>query len=439
MCQFRSSAGLCSRRLLSLVRLASAGGATLALLTGGPGRAAAGEGGRVEERAPPEATPEWARACSFRHPLCIHGSPRTPAASTLAALAASDEAWDALTGALDLPEPDGDADGAWHAYLVDEAALESVGDTGSTAVLAARDPVARFDRASSFGLIDGAIPFGCRLDLAAARALSRAALLRLAPATDDGSARAEAQAVAQLVTPCAAGIDDERVFQSEPERTVVDPVASSFDRGASLFFDWLDGNFATRPAALIGGLWALTPTQTPRGAWKWGPGSTGFDVLRVSLKDALSTGSTLDDVLVRFAVHRAVLTPTPRPAWQIPWPFKARRFASPVPVSPTGSSYVVVEMAGAPPLAKLRVEAAWEDFGRMRWEVLKLDGQGRLLADVPVTSLPLGTSASMTIENLDGVGRVVVVGVNVGSTEHPFDPGQGSWQPHGWLLTVEGE
>jgi len=70
---------------------------------------------------------------------------------------------------------------------------------------------------------------------------------------------------------------------------------------------------------------------------------------------------------------------------------------------------------------------------------VKLDAQGNDLADIPVTSVPLGTSASMTIELLDGVDRVVVVGANVGSTEHPFEPNQGWWEPHGWLLTVEGE
>ena len=45
----------------------------------------------------------------------------------------------------------------------------------------------------------------------------------------------------------------------------------------------------------------------------------------------------------------------------------------------------------------------------------------------------------MTLEPLDGVDRVVVVGVNVGSTEHPFQPNQGWWEPHGWLLTIEGQ
>jgi hypothetical protein len=96
-------------------------------------------------------------------------------------------------------------------------------------------------------------------------------------------------------------------------------------------------------------------------------------------------------------------------------------------------------MAGAPAQAKLRVEAAWEDFGRMRWEIVKLDAAGRAMADVAVTSTPLATAASMTVELLDGVDRILVIGANVGSTEHPFDPQQGWWEPHGWLLTIEGQ
>jgi len=161
--------------------------------------------------------------------------------------------------------------------------------------------------------------------------------------------------------------------------------------------------------------------------------------MRVSLKNALGTDSTFDDVLARFAVHRALATPAARVSWHVPWPSKARRFASPIPVTPTGASVVLIDLAGSPAGAKLRVEAVWEDFGRMKWEIVKLDAQGRALADIPVTSLPLGTSASMTLEQLEGVDRVLVVGANVGSTEHPFEPNQGWWEPHGWLLTVEGE
>jgi hypothetical protein len=324
----------------------------------------------------------------------------------------------------------------WHVYLVDGV------DGGSTALLAMRDPLAHFDRASSFALVERDLPPGCALDFALARAVARASLWRMAPATDDGSARAESQMLARLATPCyvgTGGYDEERAFQDEPERAVVDPSSPSYERGASLFFEWLDANFASYPGALVAGLWSLAPTRTPAGAWRWSGAPTGFDVLRVSLKNALGTDSTLDDVLARFAVHRALALPPAHVGWHVPWPSTGRRFASPLPVAPTGASYVVVDVAGAPAGAKLRVEATWEDFGRMRWEIVKLDAQGAALADVPVTSLPLATSASMTIESLDGVDRLLIAGANVGSTEHSFDPDQGWWEPHGWLLTLEGQ
>jgi hypothetical protein len=401
-----------------------------------PARASDGGGPPIELGVPPDAAAGWVQACSVRRPVCVHAAPRTRTSFIVAALDASERAWDVLTGALALAPPDVDADGAWHVYLVDGV------EGGSTALLASRDPLAHFDRASSFALVDRAVPPGCPLDFALARAVAQASMWRMAPATDVGSARAETQMLARLATPCYVGdvgVDEERMFEDEPERAVVDPASAAFDRGASLFFEWLDANFATYPGALVAGLWSLAPTRTDGHAWRWSGAPTGFDVLRVSLKNALGTDSTLDDVLARFAVHRALATPAARVAWHVPWPTKARRFASPIPDAPTGSSVVMVDLTGAPAGAKLRVEATWEDFGRMRWQIAKLDAQGRDLADIPVTSLPLGTGASMTIEPLDGVARVVVVGANVGSTEHPFEPNQGSWEPHGWLLTIEGE
>ncbi len=108
----------------------------------------------------------------------------------------------------------------------------------------------------------------------------------------------------------------------------------------------------------------------------------------------------------------------------------------PEPVYPTGASYIVVDHAGAPAAAKLRIEAQWEDYERMRWVVVKLDAAGHPIATLPVTSLDRGTQASLTVESLDAVDRLLVVAVDVGSTEHPFDPDQGEWEPHGWLLTL---
>ena len=414
----------------------------------GGGDEDAGSGGSAQGAFIDGAGPDRAKTCrtcphvcSFRHPICIHGTTRTAAALALDALRAAERAWDALTSTLGVPAPDGGLDGVWQVELVDNV------EGGGSALLAARDPLARFDRAASFAVVDRATPAGCALDFALARAVARASLWRSAPATDEGSARAEVEALARLVTPCAPGEEDRRAFQAHPERTLVesrvdprvDPDSAAFDRGASLFFGWLDATFGSEPGGLLAGLWALSPTRTPAGAARWAGAPTGFDVMRVSLASALWQGSRLDDVFVKFAVERATADPPAHLAWHVPWPANARRLASPEPVGPTGASYVMVDLDGAPPTSRLRLEAEWEDYGRMRWVALKLDGMGRTTATLPIGSLDRATRASMTVDSLDGVSHVLVVGVNVGSTEHPFDPDQAEWEPHGWLLTLEGE
>jgi hypothetical protein len=389
--------------------------------------------------------PSCARACSFRHPFCVErsvesstgphaaGARKSADERELAALDAADRAWDTLTGPLEAPPPDGDDDGVWRIELRDAV------DGGGDAWFAARDPVSRFDRASSFATIDQALGPGCALDLAAARAIARGSMWRAAPAIDEASARAEAEVLARLATPCAASGLDAPMFQASPEETVVAASSPAYERGASAFFGWLDTSFGSEPGALLLGLWSLAPTRTPFDASRWAGAPTHFDVLRTSLRDGLWPGSTLDDVFVRFALARATMAPPARIAWSVPWPASARRLASPRPVAPTGASYVVVDHAGAPPGSKLRVEAAWEDYGRLRWVVAKLDATGHATGEVSIPSLDRSTHTSMTIESLDGVDRLLIVCVNVGSTEHPFDPDQSEWEPHGWLLTLEGE
>jgi hypothetical protein len=381
--------------------------------------------------------PQASQACSFRHPLCVDAARPTAGPLALATLAAADRAWDSITGPLGAPAPDGSDDGIWHIELADSV------DGGGEALMDERNLVARFDRASSFGRVDRALRPGCALDLALARAVARGSLFRAAPATDEASARAESETLARLATPCAGADGDADVFQSHPERAVVEPASPAYERGASLFFGWLDARFGAEPGALLVGLWALAPTRTPFDADRWAAAPTGFDVLRESLKNALGEGSTLDDVFVRFAVARSAMTPAPRTAWHVAWPEHARRFASPRPVAPTGASYVLVDahdgLPGPPPGAKLRLEAEREDYGRMRWVVVKLDAAGRSLGDLPITSLDRTPHASLTLESLDATDRVLVVGVNVGSTERAFDPGEGEWEPHGWLLTLAAE
>ncbi|MGH7286053.1 MAG: hypothetical protein ACRELY_31415, partial [Polyangiaceae bacterium] len=117
-------------------------------------------------------------ACSFRHPICVHRLAGVTNADPLAALHALDHAWDVAVDALDLPPPDADdVTGAYDVYLASGIS------GGATTLLSRRDPIAHFDRASAFSMIDASLR-GDALDRAAARSVLRAILFRVSPATD---------------------------------------------------------------------------------------------------------------------------------------------------------------------------------------------------------------------------------------------------------------
>src|ERR1700733_9161372 len=143
----------------------------------------------------PEMSAFPLRACSFQKPLCV-SAPRTASpADVLATLASAERAWDIATGALDLPAPDADlGTGADDIYLAGR---------GARTALSIRDVRSRIDRASAFTTLDPRLR-GCSRDRAVAEELFRAILFRVAPAIDEGSARAQSGALASLVAPCAA-------------------------------------------------------------------------------------------------------------------------------------------------------------------------------------------------------------------------------------------
>jgi hypothetical protein len=397
--------------------------------------AVASPGPVIEEHAPPDGASKWARLCSLHHPLCLHVAPGETPRAALAVLDAADRAWATLTGALGLPPPEAATDSAWPVYVVpDDVSLSVAG--GSTAALAGRDPVARFDRGQSFAVVDRDLAPGCALDLALARAVARGSLLREAPATDAGSATAEVETLALLATPCAEHDGDGVVFQAHPDRTPVDPSNAAFGRGAALFFGWIDRRFGGSPGLLVEGLWALAPTRVVA-PWRWPRTPTGFDVLRVSLRDRLFAGSTFDDAIVRFAVDRASMTPAPHADWRVAWPEHPRRLLPATPVAPLGASYVTIDLGARPSGATLHLEADWEDYGRMRWTVVKRDATGRALGELPMGSVDKGTHASLTIEAFGAAADLLLVGVDLGDTEAAFEPTAGEWEPHGWMLTLE--
>jgi hypothetical protein len=421
-----------SARSAAAALVASAILSPLALAAPSPSGASA-EGPAIAMEVRPDRADRWTRVCSFRTPMCLHAAPGTPHRFQLAAVAAADRAWDAIANVLRVPSPTGALDDPWDVYLVDDV------PGGARAVPDERDPLSTFDRESTFALVDRGVAVGCRLDFALARAIAEGSLQRLVPATDLAEVRAQSEELARLATPCAPESEDDAAFQAAPWSCLLDPSSGSFDRGASLFVRWVDSTFGSEPGAVVVGGWALAPTRTGPRAWRWSDAPTTFDVLRTSLPGALGREATFDDVLVKFNLARASMIPPPALAWSLPWPIRPRRITPAEPIAPTGVSYVRVDHRDVARGAKLRLEAEWEDYGRMRWIVLKRDAQERTVSELVVTSAEHRTAASMTIEELDDVDHILIVAQNLGSTEHPFNPDQGAWESHGWLLTLEGQ
>jgi predicted RecA/RadA family phage recombinase len=409
------------------------------------------------------------KACSTRVPVCVHASAATRPRAVLDVVGAAERAWETLRGALRLAPPDVDPDElVYPVYLVDDAS-----EPGATYV-DARDVRSRIDRARGFTVLDANVRAGCILDALVARELARAALLRVAPATPAGIARAQTSYLAELVVPCAAALSAPAVaaFQSHPERAVcdaragetgsaaedgvharTDALSNAFAEGAATFWSRIDWAYGRAPGSIVTASWALAPTMTDVGAARWHDEPDAFDVLRVSFKGALSTGSTLDDLLLDTAVARAFLGSADdglhqvelrdlgdaaRVAldWDLPWPARPVRVAPRAPVFPSGASYLVVRRAGAPPASRLRVEISWEQHALFRWAFVKLDAAGRELGRVPIPTRERATEAQMTLVDLEGVDRVLLVGVNVGDPSYRFDPDDEVWEPHSWLVTL---
>lgn len=411
------------------------------------------------------------RACSFGTKVCVSGEVGDEA-RILAALKSAERALAVLGGPLRLAAPDGDPiDGRFHIVLG-----EAPGET--EIALGERDPRSSLDRASGFAEVSRRLAPGCAQDVAIARALVRGIFLRTSPGLDEGSAQAEAQAIVELVDPCAAPRAGASFasFQEHPERALVsrtlegeggrfetrhEPPAGDRDTttpatqaiGSALFYRWLDRGFSTEPGAVLRGIVALRGAKTAPEALRFVNEPDTFDVLARSFKDKLFAGATLDDLIVDFAVSRARFgeadaggaaaalgdVPKVRVDWDVPWPKAARRLAPAYPVEPTGASYVVVRTDGAPKGARLRLEATWEDHARMRVAFARVDAAGRELSRARVMAAPTAREAQMTVADLDGAAKVVIVTVNLGDPSFHFDPDDVVHEPHGYTLTVLAE
>ena len=85
------------------------------------------------------------------------------------------------------------------------------------------------------------------------------------------------------------------------------------------------------------------------------------------------------------------------------------------------------------------MEIAWEQHALFRWAFVKLDANGRELGRVVIPTPDRATEVQMTLVDLAGVDRVMLVGVNAGDPTYRFDPDDEIWEPHSWLLTIASE
>jgi hypothetical protein len=400
--------------------------------------------------------------CSFTAPVCVHAPARTDAGVLRTALADLEHAHAALVGAMGLPPPL--ADGTlgsgcgFDLYLVDRiaradtAALDRWCATG-------RDPPEPlgWDRASAFTLLDRrAVRSGCIGRNLVARGYASAIRLGIDAAERLEIREAAAAALAEIVAPCTI-VGDELMddFQAHPERAVTAVADGASPATPMAFHDFVDASLGAGSAGTLStALLSIGPQTTPASSARWLDEPDLFDALRGVLSSRQPAAS-VGDLLLDFAVARlfwgdrddGVHPPgdgwagrfgRPRFDWSIPWQSLPRRLAPSRPIDPTGSTYLWIDLNGAPVGARLALRAEWEPPVVFRWAVVRVRPDGSEASRVLVTPQERSTSAEKNVVDLAGLAGLVVVGTNVGDIglSHPFDPDEAPYEPHGYVVSL---
>jgi hypothetical protein len=400
-------------------------------------------------RLRPDAAAVPVVACSFdpATPVCVHAAASIHPAAVLATLADAEHALGAYA-ALGLPRPLSDDDlggsSAYDVYLVRGAEPPA-----TTIDLVARgEPI---DRASAFSVLPPpSARSGCEAARDVAHAIADAIAFRFDAGIEAGALSMASSYLASLAAPCEsaelAAIDD---FQRAPERELAGGAMGALD--GSLLFPWMldDLYGASRPVILS--LVAIARQKTPPGSWQWNNEPDVFDALRATLK---ATGSSLDALLLDFAIARAFVGSRSDGAhlsdvarfgaagrvrfeWSLPYGSLPRRVAPGAPIEPTGATYLWVDLAGAPKGASVTFAADWELPVVFGWALVKVDANGAEVGRTVVTAPHGQTHVERTLEGLDGLAGLLVVGSNAGSMDRaePFDPDE-PFVPHSYLVTI---
>lgn len=413
-----------------------------------------------------------ARTCSRRWPVCVHISPgATPTGASsknelqTAALAHLERAYEDLVWLDGLPAPRRDAAlgggdeldwylGSPAAGIASspeplEEALGSPPTPSDFAVHLEPRPSRGFDRAAAF-----CVGGETQLSRAAHLCVGEASVASLSPAHAPHVRRAYATHLWwQRDEPELRDQLTLARLQDTPERGVLWRLRNDRSEGAALWFDHLDrlgttlagprpGSSPTRSRPSTAAL-HLAATRTPAGALRWQAEPDVLDVLRSSLGSSRERVARHWDGFARsrFTVGRPALAAgwlpwaeaaaRVEPRWHVRTSSLPRNLALPRPLTPTGSSYLLLELDR--PLPSVALRGTCEAPVSYVWSVTRYDAQWRRSSTLLVPFQERRRIVEQRITELDGVAHLLVTVTNVGGVDlaHPFDPDHEPFEPHG--------
>jgi hypothetical protein len=360
------------------------------------------------------------------------------------ALAALERAYDRVVLAMRLPAPlaDGGLGGTDGLDLYLTAGAEAQLNIG-------QDPsvLGPFDQASAFCRLEA--PEQALLDRAATLCVGEAIASRLDPAEGPHLRRSLATQL-WLVTgrPSFADLAAVDEVQSNPQVSIASRARSRSSEGAAIFLEFLGEAFsATGPGVLETSVLSIAAGATAPAAFQWDNEPDIFDVLRRTLDDK---PRRMAELMSDFAVARAFVgtrddgahLPTldwtgsfgrVRFDWALDLSSLPRRVAARYPVEPTGSIYVWLGIDQAVPVGTvLGFRAEWEPPVAFSWVLVRVGAGGEELSRVTAPIQAHATLVEQTLEDLQDVAGVLVVGVNLGGVDpaHPFDPDVEPFEAH---------
>lgn len=376
------------------------------------------------------------RACSFSAPVCLHATNAVSDVSMAHVLLAAEKFYRTIQ-VLHLPEPLPDAglggDDRYDIYLIPGAdgppTIPDFVFAGQT-----------WDRASAFSILSPPIaPFGCDSEALVARALARASVYRIDAGIEDSSLAMTESYLADVVTDCSttniAAVD---VFQRFTEKTLGFHAPNEAS-GAFLFARYLDDTYGLGvPGGVLFGLLSVAGQHRHPMNLQFANEPDLFDVLRSNMR---LRGKPIDDLWLDFAIDRAFVGSRSdgghlndvdkygdagrvRFEWSIPLATLPRRLAPMRPIEALGTTYLWLDLKGAPEKLDLAFVADWEAGVLFHWSIIKVDAEGIEMGRIAVAGIRGSTHAERAILGIQGVSGLLIVGVNVGSIDrgHPFDP-----------------